>query len=274
MAIWRWRDQVWQEYASANVLDRGLQFGDGLFETLRFGADGYCPLAQHHRQRLSNGLQRLQFSDPAIEMTLSAFEQMISTAPANSGAKFIVTRGEAPRGYVIAADVSPNITLVRFEVANVDSTPESNSVHHITAGTNPIRLARQPLLAGIKHLNRLEQVLARQQFQDDWNESVLLDTESNVIEGCMSNVFLYLNDKWLTPYLDQAGIAGVVRDWLLESGLVEEAVIHQSSLVQCEAMIFCNTLSGPRSVQCFDGRSLAIRDEIQDWQEAFNRLYR
>merc|ERR1711879_394202 len=111
-------------------------------------------------------------------------------------------------------------------------------------GVNPIRVSRQPLLAGLKHANRLEQVLAREAFEPHWDESIVLDDQQQVIEATMSNVIWLEQDKALTPPVDQAGVNGVVRRWLMEQGVLEEADCDITRLTLADGVLLSNAIMG------------------------------
>lgn len=263
-----WRDC----HGPATTPDRGLQFGDGLFETLRRSVNGTFPLAQAHRSRLLLGLSRLGFTDAASAQVMQAFDTALTDIPEDNapqtGLKIIVTRGMSERGYLAPPDIQPLIFRQFFAAQNLNAVSPA-----IVAGENPVRLGAQSLLAGIKHLNRLEQVLARQAFEPGWDESIMLGAHDRVIEGCMSNVYVKTGGEWLTPELHLSGVAGVVRSWLLQQGLVREADIRRTDLYDCSAMAFSNTLTGIRSVACYQGRLLTESPEVADWQACFCRLF-
>ena len=120
------------------------------------------------------------------------------------------------------------------------------------------RLAYQPLLAGFKHLNRLEQVLARSELNQDSQEGLVLDYNQAVIEGTISNIFvLQANGRWATPDLSACGIAGIMRRYLLQY-FVEQAIeceiktLQLSDIQQAQALFFCNSLIGIWPVQRFN----------------------
>ena len=118
-----------------------------------------------------------------------------------------------------------------------------------------IRLAQQPALAGVKHCNRLEQVIARQQLDAlGVDEGILLDTEGAVIEGCAANLFILEGDRLLTPVLSECGVAGVMRDAVLQSlakksGLeAAETLIDLPRLLACDGIMLCNSVRGVSTV--------------------------
>jgi 4-amino-4-deoxychorismate lyase len=277
-------------------LDRGLQFGDGLFETMRLNAKGESPLMTLHQRRLAKGLAVLGFSPDAITTVERAMSKLSditlphlykSIAPtstsrqsqavncrsaddnANSGVKIIVTRGSSTQGYGAIEGIRPNIYAVTFEAPELNQTPAL-----INVGVNPVTLGEQPLLAGLKHLNRIEQVLARQQFQPEWSESIMLNQKSQIVEGCMSNIFVNIDNQWLTPPIDTAGVDGVVRQWLLSRvDKISVEVIPIKELASAQAICFSNSLSGFRQVQTFDGQSLLMSADVTDWQMHYKSLF-
>lgn len=273
MLQYRTQSNAWTE--SAGVPDRGLQFGDGLFETVRLDTSGKAPLKDFHLQRLTGGLERLSFSQSAAQSVLSVFSRLLDgEIPSDSSSnafKLIATRGCTERGYAADGDLSPGIYAQFFSAASMPAP--GNAEHSIEVGVNPVRLSRQPLLAGLKHLNRLEQVMARRAFSEHWGETLMLDTDDHLIEGCMSNVYLKIDQNWYTPELTESGVAGVARSWLLAQGQVAEKKLALSELTQCTALAFSNTLSGFRNAVRVDETVLASDPDVAVWQDAFRSLF-
>jgi len=260
-----WNDPGWG--LNDNAPDRATQFGDGLFETIRTAADGDIPLLEFHQQRLFAGLQKLRFNESAQQKALVALAALSELSEPSSCLKIMVSRGITDRGYAAAEDLEPLISVQVFSASPL-------VVSALNVGINTLRLARQPALAGVKHLNRLEQVLARQQFAPHWDESLLLDTDERVVEGVMSNAFLYIRGRWVTPELDCAGVRGVTRAWLLRNyPNISIEVITQSDLLSVEAMAFTNTLAGVRWVSDFDGRTLQQHSDCTVWQQDYMRMF-
>lgn len=234
--IWqdgRWLNGPW------HTDDRALHYGDGLFETLRLH-QGHAPLWTWHRQRLEQGLAALSFPGNSIDFIERALAQLPEHARLSAG-KLLVSRGRAPRGYL--APECPQLELL-WQPFNAPSWAHQQFPNGYCTDINPIRLAIQPRLAGIKHLNRLEQVLARQQWQEGCQEMLLLDYDDWVVEGCMSNLFLWENNQLVTPQLDRCGVDGVIRRWLMSQHKVVEARIDRNRLQDADAVFFCNALIG------------------------------
>ncbi|MEK9712197.1 MAG: aminodeoxychorismate lyase, partial [Thalassolituus sp.] len=229
------------------MADRGLQFGDGLFETIRLTSSGQAPLLERHLHRLSKGLNALGFDPAVFSEVKAALGSLLESAPAGyTGMKLIVTRGSGPRGYA-----PPEVTTPAFYASFFQVPPPGASAAAAPAlvdpvlnvGVSHVRLGHQPLLAGLKHLNRLEQVLARQAFQPDWQEALMISQHGMIIEGCMSNVFVKIDGQWHTPSLTSCGVQGVVRDWLIDAEVdIAVSDIPESVVADCEAMVLTNSL--------------------------------
>jgi len=191
--------------------DRGLQYGDGLFETIAV-VDGEPQLWAAHMARLATGCEVLQLPPPENELLLQEVRQLCAKGK-KTILKIIMTRGSGGRGYRFPENVAVTRLL---SVHPWPDYPSTHYQHGITATVCDTRLASHSALAGIKHLNRLEQVLARNEWQgNDIHEGLMLDHHDNVIEGTMSNLFIIEGDTLITPYLNECGINGVMRETVL-----------------------------------------------------------
>lgn len=234
-----------------SVADRGLAYGDGLFETIAVSA-GTPLLLERHLQRLALGCSRLAIvADHALIRT----ELLAFAAQLGSGVmKLIVTRGDSMRGYAPAPD-EPSRRILQGNPSS--AYPATHGDHGVRLFPCVTRLAEQPLLAGLKHLNRLEQVLARSEWQDStFAEGLMCDTSGRVIEGVYSNLFLIKNDVLITADLRRCGVAGVMRAELLAqaqtSGIVTQIRdIEMSDLQQADEVFVCNSVYGVWPVQGF-----------------------
>ncbi len=190
---------------SIPAADRGLAYGDGVFRTLR-AADGEPLHWQRHFNKLGADCAGLAISCVA-EATLLADVRAVARQFPRAVVKITVTRGSGARGYALPVPCTP---LRIVEGAPLRAAADADA--GITAHLCRLRLAHQPALAGIKHLNRLENVLARAEWNDPAiGEGLMLDQHENVIGGTMSNVFIAEQGRLLTPRLDQCGVAGVTR---------------------------------------------------------------
>lgn len=244
-----------QPLTQLSLTDRGLAYGDGLFETIRVSA-GTPMLLERHLQRLQEGCSRLQLSvDPQqLRSELLAF----SSALGEGIAKLILTRGDGERGYAFVVD-SP---VRRLLLASPQpSYPADHAQSGIELYACQTRLSEQPLLAGMKHLNRLEQVLARNEWQDPrYAEGLMLDRSGRLVEGVFSNLFLVLDGELCTPDLQRCGVAGVMRAELIEQARahgmrVRIADFDLDDLHRAQEVFLCNSLYGVWPV-----RRLGLRD--------------
>lgn len=253
------------------ALDRGLHYGDGLFETFRLDAGGEIPFWSWHQARLQEGVDRLFFPADTLDRILACLPEIATAARADgaSGGKLLVTRGVGPRGYGIPVDTCVNLQWQLFQAPGWRWNRCSAGVQ---TGISPVRLALQPLLAGIKHLNRLEQVLARRTFADHWGEALLLDQSGSLVEGCMSNLFWIQNGCLFTPSLDGCGVNGVIRRWLSARvpSITVVANARPEVLMDAELVFMSNCLMGLVPVASIDEvfltQGAAALAQLAAWQ--------
>jgi 4-amino-4-deoxychorismate lyase len=232
-----------------DVRDRGLQYGDGVFETMRVRR-GRVRLLDYHLQRLDAGCRRLDIT----RVALPALRGEITRAARLCAAgvlKLIVTRGAGPRGYRPTGRERCTRILALHALPGLPHVDESAPVR-IRLCTTP--LGQNPRLAGLKTLNRLESVLARAEWSDVriW-EGLMQDVEENIVCGTMSNLFLRQGSTLMTPALDRCGVLGVMRRWVLEQagelGLNAcERTIRWRDLSEAEEVFMTNAVVGLRSV--------------------------
>ncbi len=226
------------------VHDRGLAYGDGLFETIRV-TGGRARLLERHVQRLAEGAQRLAIPLDIDEMRTELLQ--FCQALGQGVAKLIVTRGTGQRGYALPLPCRPQRLLLG---SPLPAYPAQHAECGIRLFPCDTRLAEQPRLAGIKHLNRLEQVLARAEWQDPaFAEGLMRDLSGRVIEGVFSNLFLVTEGHLRTASLSRCGVAGVMRAEIMAraAGLalpVSECDISCSELLQADEVFVCNSLYG------------------------------
>lgn len=250
------------------VADRGLQYGDGLFETLAV-IGGQPRFWQSHMDRLATGCERLQLPVPAQSILLREV-QTVSAGQRNCVVKIIVTRGVSGRGYAPSFPVMANRIVCSYAWPDDPGHLEQIGIR---ARMCKLRLALQPALAGIKHLNRLEQVMARAEWNDRAiHEGILMDTEDNVVSAISSNIFLVTGDRLLTPRMDRCGVRGVMRSNILQAFKTscEQRRISLDMLPEADSVFVCNAVRGIFPVVKIDhwefGISPIIR-EIQTWLE-------
>ena len=190
-----------------NIRDRGLLYGDGVFRTFLAtrGKAMHWPL---HYQRLKADCTTLGIDCPDVTKLSAQLSDLLKLHP-DGVVKLIVTRGEGQRGY---APPTRSESTVIWDVSPLPDFPADQATKGIKARICQIRLSQQPRLAGIKHLNRLENVLAAAEWSDTKiAEGLLMDMDGNVIEGTRSNLFLVSRGELVTPDLSRCGVAGVQR---------------------------------------------------------------
>lgn len=258
-----WINGVLADQVSIN--DRGLSYGDGLFETIAV-IDGKPHLFDQHLDRLRLGLERLKFPDGTID-TVKKDIQALSLS-GNQTLKLTVTRGLGERGYKLPATCVPTRIISLAESSDFAQQRQQG----ISVRLCQQRLGHNPILAGIKHLNRLEQVLARSEWSDsDITEGIVSDLDGNLVEGTMSNLFWVHEGVLYTPKIDQSGVKGVMRDRLIEladqlSLVVVEGNYPESVLDSAEEVFICNSLIGIWPVITIDGKPVSIGPITRDLQ--------
>ena len=235
-----WTGKTWEEGRTWSLTDRALHYGDGVFETIRFNSAGQAPLWHLHRQRLLQGFIALEFPLDSLDNLDLAWETLPASAKKSAG-KLLISRGSAPRGYGYPLDANIVMLWQAFDAPDwaIKRIPEG-----FLCEFSKVVLSEQPLLAGIKHLNRLDQILARSRFSANCHEVVMCNSAKQVIEGCMSNIFVVNNGKLLTPNITTCGVNGVIRRWLMNERDVEVTDITTPQLFESEAVFFCNSLNG------------------------------
>lgn len=239
------------------TLDRGLEFGDGLFETIKV-VDGRLRLLDRHLARLREGCLRLAITPPDEALLRRELTQA-AEVPGTGVVKLIYTRGLGGSGYRATPESAPQ----RYITAQpARERPSQYATAGVATPVLSTRLAEQPLLAGLKHLNRLEQVLARAELSDQAPEGLMLDMTGRVIAGTMSNLFLIIDGEIVTPALVRCGIAGVTRAALLDvwhdvGVAVRIRDVERGELARVEEAFLTNALIGVWPINRLDGRPLA-----------------
>ena len=269
---------IWLNGVAATALplpDRGLEFGDGLFETLLvMGAQALY--SELHLARFQAGCRALMFPD----CSRAVHQQLRQAASASaargwrcSALRVTVTRGAGPRGYAPPEKAEPRIIITATRLEEMtDRMPEPARL-----GLARVRWPAQPLLAGLKHLNRLENVLAAREYREaGYEEAVMLDQQGYPVSLVAGNLFAVCDGQLLTPPLHGCGIAGtrrelVMRRWAPALGLaVREEFMTVDQLERAQEIFYSNSLLGLRPVASFGERI---------WNEhpvcaALHRLYR
>jgi 4-amino-4-deoxychorismate lyase len=226
--------------------DRGLGYGDGLFETIRF-VNGRAPLWERHMQRLQLACPRLRLPVPDMRQ-LQREADMVTAGMAHAVVRITLTRGIGERGYAMPALPRPTRIVAAFPMPAIDAGLYDRGVRLHLCET---RLAEQPALAGLKHLNRLEQVLARAERSDPAiHEGLLRDSGDRVISAVSANLFAVIDGIPVTPSLQRCGVAGVARAEVLDA--LPHAQVRDMSLDDCRCateMFLCSIVRGILPVQ-------------------------
>ena len=263
--------------ASLPLNDRGLAYGDGLFETLAV-VHGRPQLLRQHLARLRLGLERLQIVGLDLAEVEATLCTMAATVTASAALKLIVTRGEGLRGYTPPAHPLPHWFVQTLPwIAPTAHTPPA------AVRVSSVRLAAQPLLAGLKHLNRLEQVLARLEFPAPAVDEVLmLNGQEQVVCGGSSNVFCVRDGQLLTPAITDCGVEGVMRASILQACATGEIPIPAritcltiAELLSADEVFLTSALRGAWSVASIDAQperqGAVARQVAAHWQQPDNR---
>lgn len=233
-------------HGAISALDRGFAYGDGVFRTIKVvnGLPEQWPL---HYQTLVRDCSAIGIVCPSAETFINDFELLATVDDAVSVVKIIVTRGEGERGYKPPSITTPMRVMVK---TNFPDYPEHYFIEGVHLHLCDTRISHQPKLAGIKHLNRLENVLARMEWHDpDLAEGLMLDIDDNVIECTAANLFARFGDTLITPSLNKCGVAGITRQRILShaqtlklKAKTEEMQLEK--LLAADEVLICNSLFG------------------------------
>jgi 4-amino-4-deoxychorismate lyase len=253
-----------------DALDRGLHYGDGLFETIacRTGAPRFLDL---HLERLTHGCARLAIQLPDLARLAAQIRELAATRPACL-IKLIVTRGSATaRGYGAHGDERSRTLLLQYEWPPQDPACWAQGVNVRTATG---RLGENPALAGIKHLNRLEQVLIRGEWTDpEILEALVFSSSGWLVSGTMSNVFLVGEGRIMTPAITGAGVRGVMRRVVMREAqragfAVIETTLDAAALAAAEELFLTNARMGIWPVRSLDGAARTVGPVTRQLQQS------
>jgi 4-amino-4-deoxychorismate lyase len=239
--------------AALDWRDRGLQYGDGLFETMRIHGR-QIRLLDYHLDRLKEGCARLALREP----NFPALRREIAAAASgrrDGTLKLLLTRGKGSRGYRPTGRERITRILSLHPLSRAAAGGSASARLRLCA--TPISVNRR--LAGLKTLNRLDSVLARNEWRDEriW-EGLMSDVDGNWVCGTMSNLFLRRGATLTTPLLDRCGVAGVMRRWILENApalslRVRVRRVRWEDLQSAEEVFMSNAVIGIRSVCAIEG---------------------
>ncbi len=254
---------------SINANDRGLMYGDGVFRTLlvRLGKPLFW---QQHYDKLKHDCHALGIICPTIQVLAAELEQLLQNQ-SDTIAKIVITRGPATRGF--APSANPQVTRI-LSISPIPEYPASYATQGISMHVCKLRLGHQPRLAGIKHLNRLENVLAAAEWNDvNIAEGLLQDEDGHVIEGTRSNLFLVRNGKLFTSDLSKCGVAGLQRDRVIAYARQYKIVckitdLSMDDLLAADEIFVVNSVIGlwpVREIYRFSCKHFPVSLQIQEW---------
>lgn len=261
-------------------LDRGFTYGDGVFETCCM-INAKIPLWALHSERLMMSCKKLSIPvtcDEVHDFLAQLVSQIAHEDLISAVLKIIITRGQGGRGYGLPDNIKPTICIGIFPPANY---PEYNYSKGVSVRVCAQRLGCNASLAGLKHLNRLEHVLARAEWKNDkFTEGLLFDTNNNLIEATMSNIFIVKQGSLFTPDLSEAGVAGVMRKLIIDELApqlnlsVSIKKLSHHDLLSANEIFLCNSVFGVWPVICvFDQQDhfFKVGENTAALQKAFTR---
>jgi len=250
-------DQTNDENSSMQTLSRDGLYGDGFFTTGIIN-NGKIKHWDYHLERVLFSASRLYFADFSLELFRSSIEKLVGNI-VNAAFRISITRCQKARGYAISDSA---LSLCRLHLFPIPSTAEPHC--ELVFAHTPISV--NPYFAGIKHLNRLDSVLAANEIQNG-NQEALMFSGDSVISGSRSNLFVYQKGQWRTPLIDQAGVNGITRLRILktmeENGITcHKSSISRSDLKNVDAAFACNSLMGIWPSNNINGKSLATEPSV------------
>lgn len=235
--------------------DRGLAYGDGLFTTGLVQQNKLLNFDEH-LQRLLLGSKRLGITAPSKSTLISYIDQAIANID-KGVVKIIITSGSSGRGYARSLESKSNCIVM---VSDFPEHYETLTETGIKLGISNQKIGINPMLSGLKHLNRLEQVLLRAELEErDEDDLVVLNIEDKVIEATSANLFYCIEGKWFTPKIEGSGVKGLMRQNILNK--FDNIIVQQTyldHLNSAQAMFICNSVAGIIPVHTYENRPLSM----------------
>ena len=256
--------------ASVPADDRGFLYGDSLFETL-LAIDGSFLFSDFHVDRLQAGITALRITADASDL-LAEGERALSTQKGAATVRLTLSRGSGPRGYRPPEDQSPTVRVLEKPLTDNPFDPKAG----LSLATASTFMAQQPALAGIKHGNRLEQVLASAEAAEQGADDALVLAYDGAVQCTSSaNIFAVYGRHLKTPSCEGTGIRGTRQRLLKERiapalGLtVEECRLRPEDLATADGAFVSNSLVGFRPIKSIDGKPLGRTTVFDDVFEAY-----
>ena len=245
-----------KEQSNISIFNRNFQYGDGLFETCVVN-NNQILFWEKHLSRLDIGCRKLKIKNIEEEIWLKDIKKALSlTSKKNCVLKLILSRGNSQRGYSYPDDILPVRVVIVSEMKNVQAK-ESFSLEYASSGYHS-----NPNLAGIKHCNRIEQILARSSLKRD--EAIMLDENQNIISVTQGNIYFIFGQSLVTPKLDRCGVIGSRRSLILELAEsielnVEQGNVSMNDAKKADEAFISNSIMGIQSVNSIEEYQLTKR---------------
>jgi 4-amino-4-deoxychorismate lyase len=250
-----------------SIDDRGFNYGDGAFETMLV-AQGEPVWWEAHVARLQRACEALGIRQPAVQ-AMRDDALRLTDGEQRATLKLVVTRGASRRGYRADPAAAPTIAISLH-------APPPVSARDAQVGVSVRRcimtLAVQPRLAGIKHLNRLEQVLARAEWTDETvQEGLMCDADGHPICAIAANLFLGLRGRLVTPSLERCGVAGIARAWILARADVDTRPLAWADVEAADELFLSSSVRGILPIARLDGQQRSAGPMTRELQAALWR---
>ena len=246
-----------QQQTDIAITERGLAYGDGLFTTAKI-EQGTVVLLEMHIQRLTLGCKKLGINTPCMKTLMAELMSVAIDFPL-AVLKIMITAGSGGRGYS-RIGLTSDATNVIIIVSDFPEGYNELAMKGIILGDSNQQIGITPMLAGIKHLNRLEQVLLKTELDTrDEDDLLVTNCQGHVVEATSSNVFYWLEGSLCTPEISVSGVNGIIRQVLLAKyAEISIRKTHLEDLKQVEAMFICNSLMGIIPVKSYNNRQLTL----------------
>ena len=265
-----------------SVIDRGLSYGDGLFETMSWsylkdkkilGVEFW----ERHLERIKEGCSITKIKLPPTEILKNYKEKILRECLRkgikNGVLKILITRGVGGRGYKFEKDISPTIIFLSFPPRKIDKDTLNTGVK--------LRFCEFPMfensiLAGFKHLNRIDSVMARSEWEDDeFFDGVMLDNSENIIDGTMTNLFFSKNRVLYTPMIKNSGINGIMRQVVIDNAKlfyndICEIEIKKNNISRFDEMFVTNSVIKILPVAHLGNKEFEITDATREMVDFFS----
>ena len=265
-----------------SVLDRGLAYGDGIFETMNWCVSKSNKIKiygveywKRHLERLKIGCDKIKLPMPSEDL-LNSYKNKILKKSAESSLnrgilKIIITRGVGGRGYKYESSLKPTIIFLSFPAKTIDHKLYNSGVRVKLCKTD---ISENKRISGIKHLNRLDSVIARSEWDDNFFEGLFVDKSGNLLEGTMTNIFFIKNKVLYFPKLKSFGIEGIISQVIREKTNLffkdfMECNLKFSEIKNFDAMFITNSIIRVMPVKYLENVSFTITYELRSLVEYF-----